>query len=131
MNMRDVVVRKSRMHGKGVFAARDFSKGEVVLKWDTSNELTEEEVDKLPEKEREHVTYLGGKYVLMKPPERYVNHSCDANTTAKNHCEIAIRDIRKGEEITADYSKECDESFRMKCSCGSRNCRKVIRNDSR
>ncbi len=129
--MSDVVVRKSGIHGKGVFAARDFRKGEVVLKWDTSNELTEKELRTLPEKKKKYVICLDGRYVLMKPPETYVNHSCDNNVIAKSHCDVAIRDIRKGEEITSDYSRECDKSFRMKCSCGSRNCRKFIRSYSR
>lgn len=125
--MADVVVKKSKIHGKGVFAARDFRKGEVVLRWDISNELTKKEIEKLPEKERKYVTYLKGKYVLMKYPERYVNHSCKANTTPKNCCEIAVKDIKKGEEITTDYSEECAPNLRMKCSCGSRNCRGIIR----
>ncbi len=31
--MKDIVVKKSKIIGKGVFAIRDFKKGEVVLKW--------------------------------------------------------------------------------------------------
>jgi SET domain-containing protein len=126
--MINVVVKKSEIHGNGVFAARNFKKGETVLKWDTSNELTKEEVRKLPEKEKRYITYLDGKFVLMKSPERYVNHSCDANTTAKNYCDVAVIDIKMGEEITANYSEECIPTLRMKCSCGSKKCRKIITN---
>jgi len=126
--MADVVVKKSRIHEKGVFAARDFKKGEVVLKWDVSNQLTKEGVKRLPEKERKrYVTYLDGKIILMGLPERYVNHSCEANTTPKNYCDVTIRDIKKGEEITSDYSKQCDPDFKMRCDCGSKKCRKIIR----
>jgi SET domain-containing protein len=126
--MADVVVKKSEIEGKGVFAARDFRKGEVVLKWDTGTELTKKEVKKLPERERKrYVTYLHGKIILMKPPERYVNHSCNANTDPRNYCDVAVRDIKDGEEITSDYSKSCDPDFRMKCNCGSEKCRKIIR----
>lgn len=44
----DVIVKKSKIDGKGVFAARDFKKGEIVIKWDISHELTPEEVKKTP-----------------------------------------------------------------------------------
>ncbi len=60
----------------------------------------------------------------MQSPERFVNHSCDANTSVKNKCDIASRDIKKGEEITSDYSNQGVELF--KCCCGSKNCKKII-----
>ena len=124
--MEHVIVKDSKIHGKGVFASRKFKKGEVVLKWNTSHEVTPEQVKDLPENEKRYVTYMDRKYIIMQRPERYVNHSCDANTTAKNHCDIAKRDINKGEEITADYSEECIPSLRMKCNCGSKKCRRII-----
>jgi len=31
--MKSVVVKKSKISGKGVFASRDFKKGEIVLRW--------------------------------------------------------------------------------------------------
>ncbi len=122
----DVIVRKSKIEGKGVFANRNFKKGEVVLKWDTSHELTKEDADKLSEKEKKFVPFVHGKYLLLQSPERYVNHSCDANTHAGNFCDIAKRDIEKGEEITANYSETSAEYERMKCKCRSKNCRGII-----
>ena len=128
--MADVAVKDSKIEGKGVFAARDFKKGEVVLKWDTSNELSKEEVDNISEDEKRYVTHLDGKYVLMPAPERYVNHSCEANTTAENFCDVAVRDIKEGEEITADYEEESVPRLNMECKCGSKNCRGIIKTDS-
>jgi len=128
--MADIVVKESKIHGKGVFAARDFKKGEVVLKWDISHELTKKEVDEMPEEEKRYVVFFDGKYVLMQPPERYVNHSCDANTYADNFCDVAKRDINEGEEITADYVEEGVPDLNMVCNCGSKNCRKIIRTGS-
>jgi len=58
----------------------------------------------------------------MQVPEKYVNHSCNANTRVGNQCDIAIRDIKKGEEITSDYGKE-GSFISFKCECGSKNCR--------
>lgn len=124
--VKDVVVKKSGIDGKGVFACRDFRKGEVVVKWDVSRELTLEEVEALPEAERKYVEHFKGKHILMQGPARFVNHSCNANTLAKDFCDVAIRDIKKGEEITTDYSKTMEKNAVMKCQCGSKNCRKVI-----
>ena len=43
--MTDVTVKKSKIHGMGVFAARNFKKGEVILKWNTSHELTNKSIN--------------------------------------------------------------------------------------
>lgn len=125
--MTDVAVKKSRIHGLGVFASRNFKKGEIVIKWDTSNKLTKKEVDELPEEEKRYIVYFNGEYILMQPPAKYVNHSCDANTYSKNFCDFAKRDIKKGEEITANYSETMAPEECMECKCGSKNCKKIIK----
>jgi SET domain-containing protein len=123
----DLIVKRSKIEGKGVFAGRDFRTGEVVIKWDISHQLTSEEATKLPASERRYVVYVKGKHILLQSPAKYVNHSCDANTRADNYCDIAQRDIKKGDEITANYSETMDSNEVMNCVCGSKNCRKVIR----
>ena len=130
--MADVIVKESKIHGKGVFAARDFKKGEVVIDWSTCTEtLTKEQVDELSDTKKRYVSCLRGeKYVLFKSPGKYVNHSCDPNTKAINGCDVAIREIKKDEEITADYVAEKVPGLNMKCNCGSKNCRKIIKTDS-
>ena len=127
INMADIVIKKSKIEGKGVFAARNFKKGETVIKWDISHQLTPQEVKRLPKKKKKYVAYINEKYILMQPPAKYVNHSCDANTYANHFCDIAKRNIKKGEEITGDYSEDETPGFEMKCNCGSKNCRKIIK----
>ncbi len=127
---KDIKIKKSKIEGKGVFAGRDFKKGEIVVKWDISHQLTLEEVKKLPETENRYAAYFKGKHILMQPPAKYVNHSCDANTNADNFCDIANRDIKKGEEITADYPETMEPDEIMKCKCGSKNCRAIIQRAS-
>jgi hypothetical protein len=39
---------------------------------------------------------------------------------------FALRDIKKGEEITFDYQFERFGAFRQRCYCGSQNCRKYL-----
>lgn len=86
--------------------------------------MEKSEVDKLSSKEKHYIDQVGKKYFLMQTPEKYVNHSCEPNTTAKNHCDVAIRDIKVGEEITSNYSKNSLMPF--KCKCGSKKCNRII-----
>ena len=128
--MADIVVKESDIKGKGVFAARDFKKGEVIMVWDTSDQCTAEELKTLSQEDQNHTSYGGkGKYILMQEPEKYVNHSCDPNTYVKNFQDIALRDIKKGDEITTDYSLNCIDDWELECQCGSPQCRKIVYGD--
>jgi uncharacterized protein len=122
-----VIVKNSKIHGKGVFANKDFKKGEIVIKWNPKY-ISKEEVNKLPAEEIDFVSYKEGKYILMQEPERFVNHSCNPNTNSINSSDVAIKEIKNGDEITSDYSKDVIPGFKMKCNCGSKNCRGVIEN---
>ncbi|MBU0592024.1 MAG: SET domain-containing protein [archaeon] len=90
--MADIVVKKSKIEGNGVFAARDFKKGEIILRLDTGHVISEIELATLPENEKRYVERCNGKYILVQPPERYVNHSCDPNTKVESFCDIAKRE---------------------------------------
>jgi SET domain-containing protein len=126
MKHKDIVIRRSTIDRRGVFAARDFRKGEAVMKWSIDKILTKAELKDASPGDEKYISYLGkGKYVIMGAPSRFVNHSCDANTTAVNGVDIAKRDIMKGEEITANYSEEKAPN-RFVCNCGSAKCKKVI-----
>lgn len=122
MKTDDIIVKHSTIHGKGVFAKRDFKVGEIVMHWDKSNILTTEEFNNLTDNEKRYVSLVDGIYIQMQAPEKYVNHSCDSNTTAKNFCDIASREIKKGEEITANYINNSSSSLKYKCNCGSKKC---------
>ncbi len=62
-------------------------------------------------------------------PLRFLNHSCGPNVGLKNQTRIvAMRTIYPGEEILIDYSlDEADPRWKIKCDCGSVNCRGIIR----
>ncbi len=123
---KDVVVKKSRLSGMGVFAARNFKKGEVVMRWNPLI-IKKEDLKKLSQEEWHYIDHpTPKKYFLMQPPERYVNHSCDANTIARNSRDVARRAIKKGEEITSDYEKLGSSTIVFKCMCGSKKCRGMI-----
>ncbi|OMH81303.1 Histone-lysine N-methyltransferase, H3 lysine-4 specific [Zancudomyces culisetae] len=68
---------------------------------------------------------------MMGNNARFINHSCNPNCTAKviqadgtkRIVIYAKSDIAAGEEITYDYKFNRDESDRIRCLCGSVNCR--------
>ena len=51
--MPDVIVKQSKIHGDGIFAARDFQKGEVVLRWKPKY-IPVSEIDTLTEEEKHY-----------------------------------------------------------------------------
>lgn len=105
--MKDVFIGKGNLDGKGVFAARDFNKEEVVIKYNLKP-ITETEFNRLPESEKEFTHIHHGQIHLYSSPERYVNHSSNPNTYQDfgNLADVALRDIKKGEEVTTDATRD-------------------------
>jgi GNAT superfamily N-acetyltransferase len=120
----------SPIHGTGVFSSDRFSPGQVVLKIDDSRVVTDADpLDPASGEFEHHCDYLAeGKVVLMRPPERSINHACDPNTyirtIAGDRYVVALRDIRPGEEITYDYCVNGDGDTEWECRCDSPACRK-------
>lgn len=107
MKEEDVVVGKGEMFGKGVYANRDFRKGEILIHYNLKA-LLGDEYKNLSKEEKYFVhTHWGIKY-LYGIPERYVNHSSNPNTLPdlKNKCDVAIRYIKLGEQITTDATRD-------------------------
>ena len=63
----------------------------------------------------------------MQATEKFVNHSCEPNTRVRNGSDVAMSNIKKGEEITTDYGKEVG-LVAFKCTCGCNNCHGLIGN---
>ena len=123
-----VFIKDSSIQGRGLFARRDFKKGEIVLGWSPSNKyLSEVEIKGLSGGENHYIALYNNRYLLIAEPERFMNHSCNPNTeTRENGVDYALRDIEVGEEITGDYEKE-GTLLGFSCNCGSLNCRGAIR----
>src|SRR5215469_9661742 len=105
--MNDVSIGKGKLAGKGVYAARDFKKDEVVIQYNLKL-LTLKEYERLPESEKMFTHSHNGQIYLYSEPERYVNHSFHGNVCQDldRHCNIALRDIKKGEAIAGDATKD-------------------------
>ena len=126
---------------KGVFAKKDIPDRAKVIEYvgrKVTKKQSDDIYDEQYEKSAEH-TKDGGVY-LFELNKRYdiegnvpwntarlINHSCDPN------CEtdiikgkiwiIALRDIKKGEELSYDYGFEFDRDYRdHPCKCGSKKC---------
>jgi SET domain-containing protein len=122
----DVEVRASGIQGRGLYALREFNAGEIVLRWDLSHTIPNEQVALLTEAERRYTHPLDDQWTLIvQPPERFVNHNCRNNTEVRDFCDVALRRIEAGEEITSDYGSD-GSAVRFDCLCGSDNCRGQI-----
>ncbi len=105
--MKDVIIGKGRLAGKGLYANRDFRKGEVVIQYSLKS-LSNEEYSDMPKSEKMFTHKHQGVIYLYSEPERYVNHSLNPNTYQDlgKKCDLALRDIGKGEAITTDATKD-------------------------
>ena len=131
--MKNVVVKKTPGKGKGVFALRNFAKGEIVIAIHYAKIIPEKIADEMPQRYLDHMSYTGhGMCAVMTNPGRFVNHSCDPNSyfqhvDTHNENVIAIKPIKKGQEITVDYRVDSVDSWEMKCSCGAKNCSGIVK----
>ncbi len=133
-------VRTSELHGKGVFASENIRRGERLAIFGGSI-MPIDEIKNLPESIRDYTMQIEERFVLghktlVLENTDYFNHSCNPNSGFHGQLFlVAVRDIKKGEEITFDYamvlskSVESDIVFEMNCNCGTPNCRKKITED--
>ena len=126
-------VKKSNIDNKGLYAARNI-KAETIIIYYKGKLITKKETEKNPKYDNEKAIYLfnlNSRYDLDGDFEyntaRLINHSCQPN------CEVAgkglklwifaLRDIKKGEELSYDYGFGYDENYKdFPCRCGSKNC---------
>ena len=119
--------------GKAVFANINFKKGEEITEF-KGQLMKRRELPELVMPEDDRFIQVG-KDKYFGPSggfDDFFNHSCHPNAGIKYVGErvilIACKDIRKGEEITWDYSTMMDEDqWEMDCMCKSKSCRKRIR----
>lgn len=124
-----IVIGHSKIHGRGLFAARPFHRGDLVVSWENAKYLSDAQFSRLPKKEKMFVSWFSrGQYIYHQPPARYINHSCHPNTKIdrRNRGDRAIRNIRTGEEITSNYESEVASGTTIPCRCKQRHCKKTL-----
>jgi uncharacterized protein len=121
----DVEVALAGVKGLGVFAVREFVRGETVI--------VGRAIDCPVERTRMSVQLDWGRHVEMDAPATLLNHSCAPNLGVReNQCcaydFVALRDILAGEELAFDYAMtEHSLVASLSCCCGSVACRGEIR----
>lgn len=121
-------VRRSRIHGKGLFAAEPLPARRKI------GELTGRRLDIRAARRLAHrsaciaiVEFDDGTALDATCGNhfRFVNHSCSPNTymrLAYGRVEFyTLRGIAKGEELTCDYGESHHEG-KLRCRCGSERC---------
>ncbi len=127
-----LVIRETEK-GKAVFADDDIRKGEFVCEF-TGPLCSMDEYLKVHDPGNNHYLQID-EDLFMGPSgnaDDLINHSCNPNGGLIYRDGkvgfIAIRDIRKGEELSFDYSTTMDEDcWEMACLCGDKNCRGTVR----
>jgi SET domain-containing protein len=126
-------VRKSGIRGKGLFAREDIRKGEIVF-IKSGHIVDYKEAKELDKRLGDYSLQITDKFFLCPRTERevkdiaiFINHSCNPNVGPDGQITfVALRDIRAGEELCYDYAMTTAYSYRLKCNCGSKNCRGII-----
>ena len=126
-------IKKSNIDNKGLYASKNIKAKQIVIHY-KGKLVTKKEVEKNPKFDNDKAIYLfnvNNRYDLDGDFEyndaRLINHSCNPN------CEVngkglklwifALRDIKKGEELSYDYGFGYDEDYRQfVCKCGAKNC---------
>ena len=122
-----VSIKDSNVQGKGVYAEVNIKKGEEILTIDDSHIVNDN--SRLTKEQHEYdCDYLAnGKTILMQPPEKFINHSCDPTSYVKTiegkRKVLAMKDVSRGDEITSDYSINGYNDGAFECNCGSSKCR--------
>ncbi len=138
---RRLQVRRSSVHGRGVFALRPLSEGERLIEYKGEVIEWDEAMRRHPHdpSDPNHTFYfhlddgrvIDGAY--QGNSARWINHACDPNCEAQEDAGrifiYALRDIAPGEELFFDYRLVLDERYTPKvkkqyaCHCGASNCR--------
>ena len=139
---RRIQVRRSGVHGKGVFALLPIAEGETIIEY-TGKVITWKQAQKLPahnpdEPNHTFFFHIDDKHVIDGNDggnaAKWINHACGPNCEADETDDgrvfiKALRDIEPGEELNYDYglilegkqTKKVEKEFA--CHCGTPECR--------
>lgn len=138
------VVRNSKIHGKGVFAARKIPADTCIIEYmgERISAATAAERGS-PDPDNPYHTFFfsieDGRMIdggAHGNDARWINHACEPNCEAREEDGrvfiYALRDIRRGEELNYDYGLIIEERHTQKikqayaCLCGAPSCRHTM-----
>jgi hypothetical protein len=135
------VVRRSRIHGRGVYATRPIAKGVRIVEYlgeRISHEQADERYEERPQEDGHTFLFVVDDDICIDAgvggnEARFINHSCAPNceTLIENRRVFieAIRRIEPGEELGYDYqltwesTDDPQELALFACCCGAPDCR--------
>ena len=136
-----LAVRRSPIHGRGVFALTLIPKKTRLIEY-TGERISHEEADARYAEEHANSPHtmlfeVNDKIVIDATRRgnsaRWINHSCSPNCEIEDENDRIFigtrRDIRPGEELTYDYNLQLGEPHTKaakrahQCFCSSRRCR--------
>lgn len=124
--------------GFGIYACKDLKAGDVIFQGEErSQRIATRSYIETNWQKKEIETFK--KYAYPLSSELYLlwdqnpsewapqNHSCNPNTVYKGLNVIALRHIKKDEELTLDYATFLDHSMEpFECRCGEEGCKGMI-----
>jgi SET domain-containing protein len=144
---RNILVRRSPIHGNGVFAATDLPAGKSLIEYRgklLTHAVADDRYSDNVETGHTFLFILNDHYVIDANVDgnsaRWINHSCAPNcepvlqeaedgNPKKDRLFIETkRPVKAGEELTYDYGIELDQRYTRRlrelwaCRCGSANC---------
>jgi len=140
---RRIQVRRSGVHGRGVYAIRPIAKGEVIIEYKGQMITWKQAEARHPhdpdDPDHTFFFHIDEQHVIDAAvggnAARWINHACNPNCESdidetRHRVFIkALRAIRPGEELFYDYGLAIDERYTPKvkkqfaCRCGARRCR--------
>jgi SET domain-containing protein len=133
-------VKESKVHGRGVFAAKNIKKGKKIIEYTGEIISWDEADDRFDDKgDHSHTMFFsieGNRVIdgnVNGSEARFINHSCAPNCEAvekKGRVFIyAKKKIKQDEELFYDYMLIYEGKITKKvlkkyaCFCGSKKCR--------
>lgn len=135
-----IEVRRSPVHGNGVFAVERIPAGTLVCEYRGEMIGAEEAERRAEARSREDPRApiyvfeidedlcIDATDTAEDNPARFINHSCEENCEAvwnlrERRLEIrALRDVEPGEELSFDYGFGLVGFFEHPCRCGEKGC---------
>jgi len=135
-----IIKKKSAIHGWGIFAKTLIPKDTRIIEY-VGEKITKAEADrrgpllveyakKYQQSGAVYIFVLNKKYDIdghvSYNTAKYINHSCKPNCEVdiiRGHIwVIALRDIKKGEELFYNYGYDLDTYDDHPCRCNSSSC---------
>jgi len=128
--LKAIEIRRSRIHGRGLFARRDIPAVTRLIQY-VGRRIPKEYSDQLCLKQNAYIFRLNehedvdGK--VSWNPARFINHSCEPNCDSELDDRdriwvISRREIVRGEELTWNYGYDLTDFMNFPCSCGAPSC---------